>query len=111
NKYFPKRLVVIGNPGIGKCLPLFLAFMSSSVCIANHNLGKSVALVGYVLFHLIAQGQRVILQSDTANGGLGYAFDDDGVHEVFKQDALTYKDGKPCYLLVSADGTEVYPSS
>ena len=29
DKSFPNRLVVIGNPGIGECLCLFLAFMSS----------------------------------------------------------------------------------
>src|ERR1051326_8279430 len=83
--------------------------MSSPVCIANHNLGKSVALVGYLLFYLISQGQRVILQSNKDKGGLGYVFGDNGVHEVSEETALIYEDGKPCYLLVSADGTEVYP--
>src|SRR5690348_8666200 len=84
--------------------------MSSPVCIANHNLGKSVALAGYLLFYLIAQGQRVALQWNTLNEGLGYVFDDSGVHEVFRGNVLTYRDGKPCYLLVNADSLEIYPS-
>ena len=84
--------------------------MPSSVCIANYNPGKSVALVGYLLFYLIAQGERIILQSETPNGGLGYVFDDDGVHEVFRRDSRIYKDGRPCYLLVSVDDTQIYPS-
>src|SRR2546421_12386761 len=109
NQSFPARLLVKGDPGSGECLRLFLPLMSSSVCMANYNLGKSVALVGYLLFYLITQGQRVILQSETLNGGLGYVFDDNGVHEVFKKDSWQYNDNKSCYLLVSADGTEVYP--
>jgi hypothetical protein len=84
--------------------------MPSSVCIANYNPGKSVALVGYLLFYLIAHGERIILQSKTPNDGLGCMFDDDGIHEVFRRNAYKYNDGKPCYLVVSADGPGIYPS-
>src|SRR5262249_38325104 len=51
------------------------------------------------------------LQSETTNDGLGYMFDDSGVHEVFKQTASRYDDGKPCYLLVSADDEEIVPTN
>jgi len=63
------------------------SLMPSSVCIANYNPDKTVALIGYLLFYLIAPGKRAILQSETPNEGLGYVFDDDGVHEVFKHHA------------------------
>jgi len=53
---------------------------------------------------------RVILQSERLDGRLGFVFDDNGVREVFIHDAQIYNDGKPCYLLVSADGTQIYPS-
>jgi len=84
--------------------------MPSSVCIVNYNPGKSVALVGYLLFCLITQGERTILQSKDENGRLGFVFDDKGVHEVFPHNAKSYKDGKPCVLLVSADGKETFPA-
>lgn len=74
-----------------------------------YSAGKSVALVGYLLFHLIAIGERVILQSEQRGWSLGYIFDNYGVHELFPHNAPNYADGKPCYLLVSADGTLVYP--
>jgi hypothetical protein len=109
DKSLPNRLVVIGNPGSGEFLRLILPLMPSLVCTTKHNPGKSVSLVGYLLFYLIARGQRVVLQSDTPNGGLGYVFDDRGVHEVFRPTALIYNDGEPCYLLVSGDGAEIYP--
>ena len=79
------------------------------VCIANYYLGKSVALVGYLLFYLIANGERTILQSELGNGRLGFVFDNDGVHEVFEDNYNSYRDGKPCCLLVSADGKMVHP--
>ena len=41
--------------------------------------------------------------------GLGVIFDDDGVRGVSKDKAFIYKDGKPCFLLVSADGKTEYP--
>jgi hypothetical protein len=83
--------------------------MPTSDCIANYNPGKSVALVGYLLFCLNALGVRVILQSDMSSPYLGFAFDDAGVREVSIDDTSRYNDGKPCYLLVSADGTQIYP--
>jgi hypothetical protein len=84
--------------------------MPSSVYIAQYHPGKSVALVGHLLFYLIARGERTILQAETLDGGLGYVFDDDGVREFFRHDARIYNDGGPCYLLVNADGTQTYPS-
>ena len=105
---FP-QLLVVGDPGSGEFLRLFLPLMPSSVCIANYNPGKSVALVGYLLFYLIAQGERTILQSERRNGRLGFVFDDRGVHQVFAGDPDSYDDGKPCCLLVSADGKNVSP--
>jgi len=103
------RLLVIGNPGSGEFLRLFLPLMPSSVCTANYNPGKSVALVGYLLFNLIALGERTILQSEHKDGRLGLLFDHDGVHEVFAGNSYRYADGKPCCLLVNADGKRVYP--
>jgi len=79
------------------------------VCIANYNPGKSVALVGYLLFYLIANSERTLLQSDLGDGSLGFVFDNDGVHEVFQHNHKSYRDGKPCCLLVSADGKMVHP--
>ena len=79
------------------------------VCIANYNPGKSVALVGYLLFYLIANGERTLLQSELGEGRLGFVFDNDGVHEVFRHNYKSYRDGKPCCLLVSADGKTVRP--
>ena len=78
--------------------------MPSSVCIANYNPGKSVALVAYLLFYLIARDERTILQSQNKKGRLGFVFDDDGVREVCEHNSGIYQDGKPCILLVSADG-------
>jgi hypothetical protein len=106
---FP-QLLIVGNPGSGEFFRSFLPLMPSSVCRANYNPGKSVALVGYLLFYLIAQGERVILQSEDPDGRLGFAFDDRGIHEVFADDSDDYDDGKPCCLLVNVDGTDVYPS-
>ena len=83
--------------------------MPSSVCIANYNPGKSVALVGYLLFNLVARGERTILQSEHKDGHLGLLFDHDGVHEVFAGNSYSYADGKPCCLLVNADGKIVSP--
>jgi hypothetical protein len=40
---------------------------------------------------------------------MGFAFDADGVHEIRAVDAWRYADGKPCYLLVSADDSLTYP--
>jgi hypothetical protein len=53
-------------------------------------------------------GARVILQAKASNR-LGIIFDDDGVRGVFVDDAEEYADGKPCYLLVSADGPDTSP--
>src|SRR5205809_4459837 len=80
------------------------------LCIANIYPGKTVALVGYLLFYLNALGVRVILQTEAPDKRLGIIFDDDGVREISIHDAQIYNDGKPCYLLVSADGAEEYPS-
>jgi len=110
NKSLESQLLVIGNPGSGEVLRLFfLPLMPSSVCTANYNPGKSVALVGYLLFYLIAQSERTILQLKLQGGSLGLLFDHDGVHEVFENDYRRYADGKPCCLLVSADGKHVHP--
>jgi len=84
--------------------------MPSSVCIANYNPGKSVALVGYLLFSLIARGERTILRSQDDNGHLGFVFDDGGVREVFPHNSNIYKDDKPCVLLVNTDGKEISPA-
>jgi hypothetical protein len=55
-------------------------------------------------------GVRVILEVKSRRR-LGFVFDDDGVREISRlDDTRTYMDGKPCCLLVSADGTNVYPS-
>jgi hypothetical protein len=83
--------------------------MHSLVYRANYDPGKSVALVGYLLFYLIANGERTLLQSEHKNGRLGFIFDNDGVHEVFPHNYDSYRDGKPCCLLVSADGKMVHP--
>ena len=107
---FEPHLLVIGNPGSGEFLRLFLSLMPSSVCIANYNPGKSVALVGYLLFNLVARGERTILQSEHKDGRLGFVFDDDGVREVFPHNSNIYKYGKPCVLLVNADGKEISPA-
>ena len=74
------------------------------------NPGKSVTLVGYLLFYLIAMGARVILQTESLPSIVGSVFDADGVHEISALDAWIYKDNKPCYLLVSADGPLTSPS-
>jgi len=52
-------------------------------------------------------GIRVILQTKDDRG---LVFDASGVREVSVQDAWIYMDGKPCYLLVSADGRMTFPS-
>ena len=54
-------------------------------------------------------GARVILQTQSLPGIMGFAFDANGVHEIQAIDAWRYADGKPCYLLVSADGPLTYP--
>jgi hypothetical protein len=74
------------------------------------SLGKSVTLVGYLLFYLIAMGVRVILQTEGDSGIVGFVFDADGVRGISARDAWNYADGKPCLLLVSADGPRTYPS-
>ena len=51
---------------------------------------------------------RVILQTGTG-GRLGIIFDDDGVRGISVRDTDKYVDGKPCCLLVSADGKMVHP--
>jgi hypothetical protein len=40
---------------------------------------------------------------------VGFVFDDDGVRGVSGFDAENYADGKPCCLLVSADGPNISP--
>lgn len=109
DKSLRPRLVVIGDSGTGEFLCLFIPLMPSSVCIANFNPGKSVGLVGYLLFYFIAQGERIILQSTSSNGRLGFIFDCDGVRQVFSHNAETYNDGQSCYLLVNADGPSECP--
>jgi hypothetical protein len=104
-------VLVVGDPGSGKSLGLVLPLKYPSVCIANCNLGKTFTLVGYLLFCLNALGIRVILQtSASSTKRLGFIFDSNGIHAVSTQNAEIYDDGKPCYLLVSADGTLEYPS-
>ena len=49
-----------------------------------------------------------MLQTPSSTKRLGFIFDDNGVREVYN--AETYNDGKPCYLLVSADGKLESPS-
>jgi len=109
-------LLILGNPGSGKFLCLFLSSMPSSVCIANYNPGKSVALVGYLLFYLIALGERVILQDKRDSGRLGFFFDEKGVREIttanfdmFDEFDDDFTDDRPCWLLVNADGKEASP--
>jgi hypothetical protein len=88
------------------------AWLAPLVCLANYNLGKSFALVGYLLFYLNARGERVILQTPTNPlQRLGYIFDNSGVRELSVYDAEIYDDGKPCYLLVNADGKLESPST
>jgi hypothetical protein len=55
-------------------------------------------------------GARVILQTESLPGIVGSVFDADGVHEISALDAWIYKDNKPSYLLVSADGPLTSPS-
>lgn len=90
-----RHLLVIEDPGSGEFLRLILPLMPPSVCIANCNPGKSAAIVGYLLFYLIFQYGRTILQSEMPDRRLGFVFDDDGVREVFPHDSGTYHDGKP----------------
>jgi hypothetical protein len=53
-------------------------------------------------------GVRVILQTEGC-GRLGIIFDDDGVRGISIHDAENYADGRPCCLLVSADGPLTSP--
>jgi hypothetical protein len=55
-------------------------------------------------------GARVILQTENFPGIVGSVFDAKGVREIPALDAWIYDDGKPCYLLVSADGPLTSPS-
>ena len=107
-------LLILGNPGSGKFLCLFLPSMPSSVCIANYNPGKSVALVGYLLFYLIALGERVILQDMREEfDRSGFLFDEKGVREITAANFKTFdefNDDRPCWLLVNADGKKTSPS-
>jgi hypothetical protein len=54
-------------------------------------------------------GVRVILQSESNSGIIGFIFDADGVRGITALKAWDYADGKPCVLLVSADGPNTYP--
>ena len=56
-------------------------------------------------------GVRVILQAEDDTGIVGFIFDADGVRGISNHDAWGYADGKPCLLLVSADGPQTYPLS
>jgi hypothetical protein len=56
-------------------------------------------------------GVRVILQAEDDTGLVGFIFDADGVRGITRHDAWDYIDGKPCLLLVSADGPQTYPLS
>jgi hypothetical protein len=67
-------------------------------------------LWGYLLYFLNAMGIRVILQTEGDPSTVGLVFDASGVREVSTHDAWIYMDGKPCYLLVSADGRMTFPS-
>ena len=51
---------------------------------------------------------RIILQTGTG-GRLGIVFDDDSVRGISVRDTDKYVDGKPCCLLVSADGPRTEP--
>jgi hypothetical protein len=53
-------------------------------------------------------GVRIILQAES-NTRLGIIFDDDGIRGVSRRNAEIYADGKPCCLLVSADGPQTSP--
>ena len=111
-----ESLLILGNPGSGKflCLCLFLPSMPSSICIANYNPGKSVALVGYLLFYLIALGERIILQDMREEfDRSGFLFDEKGVREITAANFQTFDefdDDRPCWLLVNADGKKTSPS-
>jgi len=84
----------------------FCAYFTFSVCIANYkyNPGKSITIVSHILFYLIARGERVILQ-EQSGGRIGLLFDNDknAIHQVSKKNSWRYMDGRPCWLLVSAD--------
>src|SRR3954471_18227469 len=54
-------------------------------------------------------GVRVILQTEGDSGIVGFVFDADGVRGISARDAWNYADGKPCLLLVSADGPWTSP--
>ena len=49
------------------------------------------------------------LNRDTTSLQYTDTFDDDGVREVFPHNSKIYKYGKPCLLLVSADGVKIFP--
>jgi hypothetical protein len=52
---------------------------------------------------------RVILQAESNSGIAGFIFDANGVRGISARDAWNYADGKPCLLLVSADGPRTSP--
>jgi len=54
-------------------------------------------------------GVRVILQTESDAGIVGFIFDADGVRGISAREALKYDDDKPCWLLVSADGPNTSP--
>src|SRR5271155_791983 len=51
---------------------------------------------------------RVILQTESGEH-LGIIFDDNGARGISVHNAENYADGKPCCLLVSADGPDTSP--
>jgi hypothetical protein len=53
-------------------------------------------------------GVRVILQTGNCRY-LGIIFDDNGVRKISVRDIYKLATGKPCCLLVSADGPQTYP--
>jgi hypothetical protein len=55
-------------------------------------------------------GVRVILQAEEGGERLGIIFDDDGVRGISVRDIDDLAQGKPCCLLVSADGPQTSPS-
>ena len=54
-------------------------------------------------------GVRVILQAEEVSERLGIIFDDDGVRGISVRDIDDLALGKPCCLLVSADGPWTSP--
>jgi hypothetical protein len=87
-----------------------LAWLAPLVCLANYNLGKSFALIGYLLFYLNTLRKCVILQIPTSpSPRLGLIFDNLSIRELSIYNYYdSYRNGKLYYLFVGVDGREEY---